>query len=108
MLIQHMEAVEVEGQVQYEVMEHLQLEEMDEQVRQIQYLEVLSHTQVEEVQVHITDEAQQEHEVHEVEETHQNREVEVMVQQIQEAEVVDELLTLDDKQYEYDETVEAV
>ena len=103
-----MEAVEVEGQVQYEVMEHLQLEEMDEQVRQIQYLEVLSHTQVEEVQVHITDEAQQEHEVHEVEETHQNREVEVMVQQIQEAEVVDELLTLDDKQYEYDETVEAV
>jgi hypothetical protein len=63
---------------------------------------------VEEVQVHITDEAQQEHEVHEVEETHQYREVEVMVQQTQDEVDDDELLTLDDKQYEYDETVEVV
>jgi hypothetical protein len=59
-------------------------------------------------QVHTTDRVQQEHEVQEVAVTPQYREVEVMVQQIQDEVDDDELQTLDERQYEYDEPDEVV
>jgi hypothetical protein len=60
------------------------------------------------VRVHTTDRVQQVQEVQEVAVTPQYLEVEVMVQQTQDEVDDDELQTLDERQYEFDETDEVV